>query len=225
MGLSQDVEINTDHQEPRQALILLLDTSSSMAQSGDIVQLNQGLRELESSLRDPPASRRVEIAIVTFGGQVERTQDFVEVARFEPPHLAAHGATPMGEAIQLAIGMVERRKEVYKSKRLEYYRPWIFMITDGEPTDNWQAAASAVQQAEAASKLAFYVVGTDTANFDILKRIASEQRKPLKLRDNNWQELFRWLSRSMKTVSGSTPGDKIQFERPTAPDDGWASAP
>ena len=68
-------------------------------------------------------------------------QDFVTIEQFTPPSLEADGLTPMGEAINFSIDLIEARKEIYKSHGIQYYRPWIFMITDGAPTDDWQAAS------------------------------------------------------------------------------------
>ncbi len=62
--------------------------------------LNEGLRTLKETLAsDSLASKRAEIAIVTFGGIVTVVQDFVTAENFQPPHLKATGGTPMGQAI------------------------------------------------------------------------------------------------------------------------------
>ena len=48
----------------------------------------------------------------------------------------------MGQAVHTAIDMLEARKQAYRANGIAYYRQWIFMITDGAPTDSgWEAAA------------------------------------------------------------------------------------
>ncbi len=73
-------------------------------------------------------------------------QPFTSAANFFPPILFARGDTPMGAAITKATDMVEERKREYRANGISYYRPWIFLITDGAPTDEWQAAANKVFQ-------------------------------------------------------------------------------
>ncbi len=123
-----------DNPEPRCPCVLLLDTSGSMS-GKPITQLNEGIQTLKKELlADPLASKRVEIAVITFG-PVTVESDFSTVANFFPRPLQAEGDTPMGTAISLGIEMVTRRKNEYKAHGIGYYKPWIILITDGAPTD------------------------------------------------------------------------------------------
>ncbi|HVM06974.1 MAG TPA: VWA domain-containing protein [Acidimicrobiales bacterium] len=214
--LDLSVEFATNP-EPRCACVLLLDVSGSMS-GKPIAALNEGLRAFATDLAtDALASQRVEVSIVTFGGAgVKVEQDFVTASGFEPPTLASSGGTPMGAAIEQALTMVDQRKVQYRENGIVYYRPWVFLITDGEPTDSWENAAAAVRRAEEANGLAFFAVGVEGANFDVLSKIAV--RQPLKLQGLQFVELFVWLSRSQRAVSTSKPGDQTAL--PTV--DGWA---
>ena len=136
-----------DNPEPRCPCVLLLDTSSSMS-GQPIKQLNAGLKQFQQELgSDPLAAKRVEVAIISFG-PVRVQQDFITADMFAAPHLATEGGTPMGEAIMEALDLVKLRKQQYQANGVAYYRPWIFLITDGAPTDEWTAAAKAVHAAE-----------------------------------------------------------------------------
>jgi uncharacterized protein YegL len=202
MALNPEFAENPD---PRCACVLLLDTSGSMSGS-PIDALNQGLQTFQSDLQeDALAKRRVEIAIVTFGGSVRKVQDFVSAGSLVVPALAAGGGTPMGEAIALALQLVKSRKAEYKASGVLYYQPWVFLITDGEPTDEWQSAAQMVQAETAAKALAFFGVGVEGANMQILSSITP---RALKLDGLKFKELFIWLSQSQKRVSGSKPGQQ-----------------
>lgn len=131
--------------EPRCPCILLLDVSGSMS-GRPINELNAGLVTFRDELlADSLALKRVELGIVTFG-PVHVEQPFTSAANFFPPILFAQGDTPMGAAITKALDMVEERKREYRANGISYYRPWIFLITDGAPTDEWQAAANKVFQ-------------------------------------------------------------------------------
>jgi uncharacterized protein YegL len=208
-------EIFVDNPDPRCPCVLLLDKSGSMTGT-PIAELNGGLRAFEEELkRDPLACRRVEIAIVSFG-PVTCDVEFAPTENFVAPTLQAGGDTPMGEAILVGLDLIDKRKQVYRQHGVAYYRPWVFLITDGAPTDEWQEAAERVHLAERDRKLAFFAVGVEGANFDVLSRISV--RTPLKLKGLNFRELFVWLSASLAEVSRSRPGDQVALPPP-----GWST--
>jgi uncharacterized protein YegL len=206
--------------EPRCPVVLLLDTSGSM--SGDrIAQLNAGVSIFKEEIQqDTTASLRVEVAIITFDESAHLIQDFVTIDEFNPPSLTAKATTAMGQAIQMALGKVESRKAQYRSNGIQYYQPWIFLITDGEPTDSWQSAAQQVRQAAADRKLSFFAVGVQGANLAILSQIAPPNTPPVMLQGIKFTELFRWLSESMKRVSSSEVGSGMVSLPPI---NGWAT--
>jgi uncharacterized protein YegL len=209
-----------ENPEPRVACILLLDVSGSMA-GAPIAELNEGLTAYKDELAaDSLASKRVEVAVVTFGGVVQTVCDFTTAEGFHPPTLTATGNTPMGGAIREAVEMLRRRKDSYRAYGISYYRPWIFLITDGGPTDEWQSAAEQVKQGEASKAFSFFAVGVQGANMEILKQICT--RSPLTLKGLRFRDLFVWLSQSQKSVSRSNPGDSVQLPNPVTPN-GWAS--
>jgi uncharacterized protein YegL len=222
-----------ENPEPRCPVVLVLDTSGSM-QGAPIQELNQGLVDFSAAIKnDPLASLRVEVAIVTFGGSVhvldlqsgEAYRDaegaehgFVIVDAFEPPNLRAGGGTPMGTAVLTALDLLRERKEIYKQYGIDYFRPWMFVITDGNPTDSdWRNAAAAVRQEEARKGVIFYGVGVERADMRILAEF-SEARPPLKLRGLAFGELFQWLSRSLSVIAHSRPGEQAPL-----PPVGWGS--
>lgn len=202
--------------EPRCPCVLLLDVSSSMS-GQPISELNLGLSTFKDELAaDSLAMKRVEVAIVTFG-PTKVEMPFTGASSFYPTALSAQGDTPMGSAILQAIDLVKDRKAEYRSNGISYYRPWVFLITDGGPTDRWDAAAAAVREGEASKAFAFFAIGVKGANMDVLKQISS--RDPLSLDGLKFRELFSWLSSSLRSVSRSTPGTEVALEAPK----GWAS--
>jgi uncharacterized protein YegL len=223
-SLASRIRVNEDNREPRQMLVVLVDTSSSMSQ--EIAEVSAGLEALGAALaRDTVARNRVEIVVVTFGGTVTVHGDFGEAAVFEPPALKADGETPMAAALLAALALVDVKKRAYKASGLDYHRPMIFLLTDGEPTDlpRWPEAVRRVREAERERKVALFSVGTRTANFARLAELSSE-RTPLKLQQAQWEAMFQWLSRSVQARSRSRLGDETPMEDPTGPK-GWGALP
>jgi len=205
-----------DNPEPRCPCVLLLDVSGSM-QDEPFKGLNAGLTQFRDELcADSLAMKRVEVAVVTFGAGV-RVEPFVGAEYFIAPQLEVQGDTPMGVAIHEAIQLLDARKGEYKANGVKYFRPWLFLITDGGPTDEWATAAEAVKAGEASKKFAFFVVAVKGANMDVLRQISV--REPLPLDGLRFRELFQWLSASLRSVSGSTPGTGVTLIPPS----GWTS--
>ena len=214
-----------DNTEQRTPLVLLLDCSGSMG-GEPINQLNQGLRVLEEELKgDAIASKRVRILIVQFGGQdgVEAVGDWRDAMDFTAPTLVAMGTTPTGQAVDFALAKIEEQKAGFKQAGIAYTRPWLFLMSDGQPTDNWQAAAQRCRDAEHANKVAVFPIAVGgNAHADALGQFSSKGEAAVKKLDGlKFQELFLWLSASMKVVSQSRPGGQAQL--PSV--DGWSNAP
>jgi len=208
-----------ENTEPRCPCLLLLDTSGSM-RGKPIDELNAGIRQLRDELfADDMAQKRVEVAIIGFD-PVQTLSEFQTPDVFQPPTLAASGDTPIGAAIEAGLNLLDQRKQTYRNNGVTYYRPWVFLITDGGPTDYWQAAAERVKQGEASNHFSFFAVGVEGARMDILAQLTS--REPLKLQELRFRDLFKWLSNSLTSVSKSQVGTQVPLENPTGPN-GWGS--
>lgn len=215
VNLEEAVEF-AENPEPRCPCVLLLDTSSSM-RGRPIKALQEGLRTFQETLvQDSLALRRVEIAALAFDNDVRLVQDFVTADRFVPPTLTAQGLTCMGSAIHQALDMLQARKEQYRTHGIAYYRPWVFMITDGEPQgeadDIVERAARRIKEDEGQKRVAFFAVGVENANMQRLGEIA--ERTPIKLKGLNFVDMFVWLSASMQAVAQSRPDEQLALPPP-----------
>jgi uncharacterized protein YegL len=197
-----------------------------------IAALNQGYEALREALsEDPLARKRTEIAVITFGGSENLAVPFTEGRDLQPMTFTANGGTPMGAALDLGLDQLTARKQTYKDAGLEYFRPWLFVITDGAPTDGarFSAAAARVRQAEQNKGVTVFGVGVPGADMGTLGQIGS--RQPLMLQGLNFIGLFEWLSARMSVVSQSSPGasdtqiaaNEASEQTPLPSPAGWAT--
>ena len=202
---------------PRVPVCLCLDVSGSM-DGAPIDELNQGVRLFYDAIKDDEvALYSAEVSIVTFGGNDATC--IVDFASLElqpnPPHLSAYGITPMGEAVNMALDLLERRKEEYKDKGVDYYQPWLVLMTDGEPNGDSRQLQTAITRTcsmVSAKKLTVFPIGIGIkADMAILAKF-SPNRSPLRLQGLKFKEFFEWLSKSVSKTSQSTPGENVKLD-------------
>jgi uncharacterized protein YegL len=153
----------------------------------------------------------LELATVPFG-PVVRDAAFRHPDEFSDAPLEIGTHTPMGEALEYAVDLVARRKAGYKSSGLSYVRPWILLMTDGEPTDCIRRAGELIRQGETEKKFMFFAVGVDGANSQLLRSLSV--RPPLRLQGVAFRDFFIWLSCSLSKVSQSAPSATIDMPLP-----------
>ena len=191
-----------DNSSQRLPCVVLVDGSSSMDGKA-INNLNEGLKVLEAELKaDDVASLRVQLLIVRIGGHsdVETVIDWTDAIDFIAPNIEANGTTPLGKGVEHSLKKIEEQKEKYKQNQIPYNRPWLFIITDGSPTDNgWERCATKAVEAETKGKVVIFPIGTEGADFDTLNQFSS--RGAMMLQHLNFKELFVWLSQSVSAGS------------------------
>ena len=193
---------------PRCPVALVLDTSYSMS-GAPIAELQEGVDVfMQEILADECARYSVEMEVITFGGRVERTMPFTSFADAldcRAPALEADGFTPMGEALQLALGELHARKEFYKLRGVPYYQPWLVLMTDGAPNDEWQAAVAETRRIAEAKGLYVLAVGIGPhADMSLLSQLCPTGQEPVRLRGLRFKELFRWLSATVRECTRSS---------------------
>lgn len=208
----------SDNTSQRTPCVLVLDGSTSM-HGEPIEQLNEGLRQLEEELKsNPMTALRVQLLVIRLGGygEVDIVSDWCDAIDFRAPVIQANGNTPLGLAMNKALDKIEEQKKNYDRNGISSTRPWIIMISDGEPNDpDWKKHAKRCIESESKRKVIIYPVGTKGADFSALGRFS--RNKPKKLKGLAFGDLFVWLSRSMSVISTAAPGDKVQL-----PPDEWS---
>lgn len=197
--------------EPHMACALLLDTSGSMY--GDAIDsLNRAINDFkEQTSMDELAQKRVDIAIIEFNDTARVVQDFTPLSQMQPVTLSASGCTAMGAGINLAIDKVKERNRFYNSMGTPCFKPWIFMITDGAPTDDIESARQRIIDEESKGthgKLKFWAVGVPGYSKETLTSLT---KRCIALNEANFNGIFNWLSESMVTISVSRVDENPQL--------------
>jgi uncharacterized protein YegL len=138
--------------------------------------------------------------------------DWTDAVDFEAFKMRSGGATPLGAGMLMALNLAEQAKVDLRAAGISYTRPWIIVISDGEPTDErqlWLQAVAEAQRAEQDRKAEVFVIGVQGADIATLGKLS--QRPALALEGVKFKELFVWLSDSLSAASRSRPGDNIQL--------------
>ena len=211
-----------ENYEQKCLCVLVLDVSGSM--SGEPIQeLNKGLQDFYQEIdKDNTTRQRLEVSLITFSHIVNTVQEPALVENFTMPTLSASGSTAMVTAVNHAIDKVAARKQWYKDTNQAYYRPWIILMTDGEPDSDQDVAglAQRIKQDVAAKKYAFLPIGVEGAKMSILKQIESGI-PAMKLQGTKFSSFFKWLSASMGTVVSAEEGQQVDL---SAGAEDWMSA-
>jgi uncharacterized protein YegL len=207
-----------DNPTARVPICLLLDVSLSM-QGDPIYQLNEGVKMFINEIINDDMTRfSADITILTFGGHVSQVFEFGNIEEQEIPIFTAVSTTPMAEAVLQAVELLEDRKKTYRDNGVDYFQPWIVLMTDGGPTDDQYLIDEATNKTTDMiknKKLVMFSIGIgNDADFDFLQEFGSP---PAQLKGLKFKEFFQWLSQSVSTISDSMPGDKIELP----PREGW----
>lgn len=209
--------------QPRCPVALLLDCSSSMS-GAPIQELQAGVSQFYEEIASDPISRlSVEVCVIPFG------QDVKVIRHFEPaldsmkhprPWLTAGGYTPLGLAMTFGLQEISARRRFYRDQGLAAYKPWIVLLTDGQPNDDWQEPAAKARGMAAKDQLHFMGVGIGSGvDMNTLTAILPADNPPHQLAGLQFKEFFRWLTDSLKIVtSGSTTQQRAL---PTPADYDW----
>lgn len=199
--------------------------------TGDVVtrisKMEKGIdRFFEAIKEDDIALYAADISIVTFDSTAKCMMDFMGLSSVENvPTLKTNGDTVLGEGVNLALDLLEKRKQAYKDTGVDYYQPWLVLMTDGEPNGSAEELERAIARTVSMvneKKLTVFPIGIGKeADMETLNRF-SPGRVALRLQGLKFKEFFAWLSKSVSKTSQSTPGDTVKLDlQGILGDGGW----
>ena len=185
-----------DNPEARCSIVMVLDVSDSML--GDKMDtLNQALLKFSDIIReDSVTALRADVAIVAFDDVAWVAQDFTGGIDFMPPLLSPSGGTNYSKAVNLALDLIEVRKQSYRDGGVAYYRSLVYFLTDGIPKDD-----SPADLGQAAQRLAAAEQNRNVAFFSF---IVSDSDGPEFLIDGDKiEDFFRLVGYSRNNLSAA----------------------
>ena len=226
--LTEEEKEIQDYPNVRLPIVILLDESNSMGyEAKRIENINIGLQLLGRSLYDNEHTRNlVELSIITFGNEVKEILKFTrlenQIEQIKNIKIEDVGdETKIGEAVETALSILERRKKLIRDNAGSYYQPWLFIISDsdGRGIDDYKEVAAKACELEAQKKpkLTIFPVLVGNGDWDILKEF-SNKREPYKLSESDFELFFYWIFKEAKYVSMSqdpskTPARNIDLNK------------
>jgi uncharacterized protein YegL len=177
---------------------------------GPLESVEAGVHSMLSALkRDPHSMETVFVSIITFDTKARVVTPLTEVYAVRPPQLSAHPGTAMGAALTLLQDSIKKEVKQTTASQKGDYKPLIFIMTDGVPTDEWRGPAKSLQNVQ--PKIAnIYAIGCgDEVDFTALREITDNCIYLKGLTPANLKDLFVWLSASVQTQSVSVNPDQL----------------
>ena len=116
------------------AVLLLVDTSASMA-GEKICAVEHAINGFIDEFKGSYEAECTDICIVSFSDETKIVQPFTCASNLAEIALEASGLTSLWEALSLSIDLLNNQRRLYQQLAITYYKPRIFLITDGTPTD------------------------------------------------------------------------------------------
>ncbi|MDR2688545.1 MAG: VWA domain-containing protein [Azoarcus sp.] len=187
----------------RLPIYLLIDVSESMV-GENIRMMQDGLEQLVRTLRtDPYALETAHLSIIAFAGKARTLTPLVELVQFYPPRLPIGSGTSLGVAMNHLMDEIERNVQRTTAEVKGDWRPIVFLMTDGKPTDDIEAALARWTQ-RFASRVSLVGIGVGRhASLAALQRftetvISLETGEPA-----DFKRFIDWISRSVSSQSRS----------------------
>lgn len=206
----------------RLPIYLLIDSSGSM-HGEPIESVNVGLSAMLTALRqDPYALETVFLSIITFDSKVKELLHLqsLETAQVDDIELPRSGATHMGEGLNMVCDCVERDVITSTADQKGDFRPMLFVMTDGSPSDTmeFEAAIKRIKGMKFSEIIA--CAAGPKARQDHLQKFATKTVSLETMDSSGFATYFQWVSASIAAnAGGQQSGTSEDITLPPPPDE------
>jgi von willebrand factor, type A len=165
-----------------------------------IEAVKNGVQMMIHSLRqNPQAIETAFVSIITFDSNAKQLIPLTDLASFQTVDLKAAGTTVLGAALSLLADKLENEVTKTTLEQKGDWKPIVFIMTDGVPTDDWQAG---FQKLKAVKKgLIVGCAAGNNADDKVLKEIADQVVRLSNTDADSIGKFFQWVSASIATTS------------------------
>ncbi len=143
-----------DNVSKRIPVCIVVDCSGSMKEkdggsTSRIDRVNEGIELFyQEVLKDPRAKDAVDVLMIAVGNEASIIQDFGSLSPERPKFHFLQEKNNLTEGVRLALQKLDERKKAYKEAGIEYYQPWLLVMSDGHvnPEFKQNGAFSNVQE-------------------------------------------------------------------------------
>lgn len=190
--------------EPRAIpVIIIADASGSMNEDGKIEALNHSIRDMIKSFSEEARVRaEIRVGMISFSGESAKTHLPLAPANkiLDIQPLAAAGGTPMGKAFDLARELIEDKEQIDSRA----YKPVLILVSDGQPTDDWEKSFDSLCKSERAQKATRFAlaIGND-ADEEMLKKFGNDPESPF-FRAHQARDIHRFFRAVTMSIGAQT---------------------
>jgi uncharacterized protein YegL len=178
---------------------LLLDCSGSMM-GEPIEAVKNGVQVMVSTLRNnPQAIETAFISVITFDSSARQLIPLTELSNFQMKDIQATGTTSLGDALKVLSTSIDNEVAKTTPETKGDWKPLVFIMTDGLPTDDWKSGLVEFQKRKAGIVVA--CAAGNNADTDVLKQI-TENVVSLETADTqSIGKFFQWVTASIGVSS------------------------
>lgn len=183
-------------------VFLLADVSGSMGEHRKIETLNDCMATMTRSFAAEDTSRgEIQVGVVAFGATARLHQPLVPATQLAWTDMRAGGGTPLGGAFTLLTDLLADEAVVPKRA----FMPVLILVSDGKPTDEWEAPLERLLASSRGAKAVRLAVGIgsdmEEEDFTVLRRFIARPGTEPKRADevHLLTHYFSWVTMSVTT--------------------------
>ena len=191
----------------RLPIYFVLDVSESMI-GEPLRKMEEGIGKIVASLRqDPHSLETVYISLIVFAGQAKALTPLIDLVSFYPPKMPIGGGTSLGKALDVLMSEIDTKVKKTSFEERGDWQPVVFLITDGRPTDNPNAAVAKWKRDYASKASLVSITLGNHADMHILKQLSDEVLALENSSGDDFNKFIEWVSASVRAQS-----QKIEIE-------------